>query len=130
MTRVPAAPRRPAGLDALLDRVAAQLPAEQAVADTRASLAFSADEQSPALAALRDALLDPAEYTPAAALTTAYVLLAAHTRELAHLAEQHTAETREQHGVTRSSRGLLTGMGSIRKVLDRHATSLDDRASK
>ncbi|MGW9041229.1 hypothetical protein ACWGQL_01485 [Streptomyces lydicus] len=131
-----AASHRPAGLDALLDHVAANLgtteqqPAPDWVADVRSALAFNESASHPAVITLRDILLDDAPRTPEQALAAARVLLAAHTRELAQLAEQHTKETREQYGVTRSSRGLLTGMSNVRKLLDRHATSLDDRAGK
>ncbi|NUS58954.1 MAG: hypothetical protein HOV66_29475, partial [Streptomycetaceae bacterium] len=48
-------------------------PAERAADEARQCLAFNAAEQSPALFALRDLLLDTEERTPAAALATAYV---------------------------------------------------------
>ncbi|MEW1774698.1 hypothetical protein [Streptomyces sp. NPDC086777] len=139
--------QRPDGLDRLLAAVTDQLPADdadraaaglaamatptgRAVEETRRSLDFNADQPSPALASLRDALLDPEQRTPAAALATAYALLAAHTRELSGLARQHTDATRRQWGVTRSSRGLLTGKDSIRKLLDTVAAHLDEQAQQ
>ncbi|MFI0736431.1 hypothetical protein ACH4S9_46790 [Streptomyces sp. NPDC021225] len=146
-TRGMARPQRPAGLDALLDAVAAQLPAddpdqaaaglaemstpaERAVDEARQCLAFNAGEQSPTLASLRDILLDTEERTPAAALAIAYVLLAAHTRELSALARKRHAATLDEHGLNRSTRGLLTGMDSVRKLLDSHADSLDAQAQR
>ncbi|MFJ9892699.1 hypothetical protein ACIQPR_05135 [Streptomyces sp. NPDC091280] len=139
--------QRPDGLDRLLAAVADQLPADdadraadglaamatpagRAVEETRRSLDFNDDQPSPALASLRDALLDPEQRTPAAALATAYALFAAHTRELSGLARQHTDATRRQWGVTRSSRGLLTGKDSIRKLLDTVAAHLDEQAQR
>lgn len=136
MTHTPAASHRPAGLDALLDHVAAnvdtpeQQPTPDWVDDVRSALAFNESASHPAVITLRDVLLDDAPRTPEQALTAALILLATHTRELAQLAEKHTEETHERYGVTRSSRGLLTGMSNIRKLLDHHATTLDDQAGK
>ncbi|WP_329148780.1 hypothetical protein OIU91_21245 [Streptomyces sp. NBC_01456] len=136
MTRTPSASHRPAGLDALLDHVAAnvetpeQQPAPDWVDEVRSALAFNESASHPAVITLRDVLLDDAPRTPEQALAAALILLAAHTRELARLAEQETEESRERYGVTRSSRGLLTGMSNVRKLLDRHAISLDDQAGK
>ncbi|MGW0756150.1 hypothetical protein ACWD1Y_06615 [Streptomyces sp. NPDC002814] len=130
--------QHPDGLDRLLaaddaDRAADGLgamttPAERAVDEARQCLAFNVAEQSPALFALRDLLLDTEERTPAAALATAYVLLAAHARELSGLARKRYDATTEEHGVNRSTRGLLTGMNSIRKLLDDLADHLDEQA--
>ena len=103
-------------------------PDERALDEVRQCLAFNTAEPSPVLASLRDLLLDTEERSPAAALATAYVLLAVHTRELSALARQHSAEAREQYGVNRTSRGLLTGMDSVRKRLDHHADGLDEQA--
>ncbi|KUN96178.1 hypothetical protein [Streptomyces caeruleatus] len=110
--------------------LAASTPAQRAAGEARQCLAFNADQQSPTLASLRDLLLDTEARTPAAALTTAYVLLAAHTRELSALAKEHTDATRTRWGVTRSTRGLLTGKDSIRKLLDSLATALDEQADQ
>ncbi|MFK0108538.1 hypothetical protein [Streptomyces sp. NPDC091217] len=139
--------QRPAALDDLLAAVAEQLPqddaeqaaagfagmrtpAERAVDEARQCLAFNAGEQSPALFALRDLLLDTEERAPAAALATAYVVLAAHARDLSALARKRHDATADQHGVNRSSRGLLTGMNSIRKLLDNLADRLDEQAQQ
>ncbi|MGW8876364.1 hypothetical protein [Streptomyces mirabilis] len=134
--------QRPDGLDQLLAAVAEQLPAdraadglaamsnpaERAADEARQCLAFNAAEQSPALFALRDLLLDTEERTPAAALATAYVLFAAQARELSGLARERYDATADQHGVNRGTRGLLTGMNSIRKLLDGLADHLDEQA--
>ncbi|MBK3636917.1 hypothetical protein JHN52_29250, partial [Streptomyces sp. MBT97] len=77
---------------------------------------------------LRDLLLAGEERTPAAALATAYVLFAAHTRELSAVARKRYDATTEQHGVNRGTRGLLTGMNSVRKLLDDLADHLDEQA--
>ncbi|MFF9034006.1 hypothetical protein ACF090_00850 [Streptomyces sp. NPDC014892] len=114
--------QRPDGLAAM------STPAERAVDEARQCLAFNAAEPSPALFALRDLLLDTEERTPAAALATAYVLFAAHARELSGLARKRYDATTEQHGVNRGTRGLLTGMSSIRKLLDNVADRLDEQA--
>ncbi|MFI5474986.1 hypothetical protein ACIA6D_32855 [Streptomyces cacaoi] len=129
--------QRPDGLDQLpaddADRAADGLaamstPAERAADEARQCLAFNAAEQSPALFALRDLLLNTEERTPAAALATAHVLFAAHARELSALARKRYDATTEQHGVNRGTRGLLTGMNSIRKLLDGLADRLDEQA--
>ncbi|MEU1020234.1 hypothetical protein [Streptomyces sp. NPDC005898] len=144
---------RPAGLDALLAAVADQLPAddpdlaalglaamatpEQAqqpatdwVADVRSALAFNAKASHPVVITLRDVLLDDARRSPEQALAAALVLLAAHTRELSALARRDADEYRDEHGVNRSTRGLLTGMDHTRKLLDRHATGLDAQVTE
>ncbi|MFF4118984.1 hypothetical protein ACFY0P_36825 [Streptomyces sp. NPDC001714] len=97
----------------------------RAIEETQQSLAFNASSSSPALHALAAALLDPQSRTADAAYATARTLLAAHTRECARLARARHEETRERWGVNRGTRALLTGMDSIRKALDAHATSLD-----
>jgi hypothetical protein len=84
--------------------------------------------QSPALYALRDLLLATEERTLAVTLATAYVVLAAHARELFGLARKRHDTTADQHGVNRSLRGLLTGMNSVRKLLDDLADHLDTQA--
>ncbi|MFF7234422.1 hypothetical protein [Streptomyces sioyaensis] len=130
-----AAPQRPAGLDALLDHVAASIgsteqPATDWVADVRSALAFNENAAHPTVITLRDVLLDDAPRTPEQALAAALVLLAAHTRELSALARRDADEYRDEHGVNRSTRGLLTGMDHTRKVLDRHAAGLDEPAPR
>ncbi|MFE7782058.1 hypothetical protein [Streptomyces nigrescens] len=128
------APQRPAGLDDLLDAVAAQLPDEEQqpatewVADVRSALAFNQAAAHPTVITLRDVLLDDAPRTPEQALAAALVLLAAHTRELSALAGREADDCRDEHGVNRSTRGLLTGMSHTRKLLDRHANGLDAQA--
>lgn len=145
---------RPAGLDALLDTVADQLPADDPdraalglaamttpqqraqaqqpatdwVDDVRGALAFNKNAQHPTVITLRDILLDDAPRTPEQALAAALVVLAAHTRELSALARKHYDEYRDEHGLNRSTRGLLTGKESIRKLLDQHAARLDEQA--
>lgn len=101
---------------------------EPAVADTRASLTFHASTPSPALAALRDALLDERPLAPEAALAVASVLLATHTRELAAAARQHTDDHRLEQPTGRSVRALRTGMELIRRLLDQQAARLDEQA--
>ncbi|MGY4990923.1 hypothetical protein [Streptomyces nigrescens] len=127
MTSAPTA-RRPADLDDLLDH--AEQHSTDWVDDVRGALAFNEQAQHPTVITLRDTLLDDAPRTPEQALAAAHILLAAHTRELSALTRRHTDDYREEHGVSRSTRGLLTGMGSIRKLLDDHATTLDDQASQ
>lgn len=100
------------------------------VTDVRAALAFNKAAQHSAVITLRDVLLDTAPRTPEQALAAARVLLAAHTRELSALARQHTDDYRNEHGINRGTRGLLTGMASIRRRLDDHANSLDDRTGQ
>ncbi|MET9253771.1 hypothetical protein [Streptomyces sp. NPDC003717] len=125
---------RTAGLDALLGHVAAGLgdtePATDWVTDVRSALAFNAEDHHPTVITLRDVLLDDAPRTPEQALAAALVLLAAHTRELSALAQRDAAEYRDEHGVSRGTRGLLTGMQHTRKLLDRHATGLDAQATQ
>ncbi|WP_411145300.1 hypothetical protein [Streptomyces sp. x-80] len=127
MTSTPSA-HCPAGLDALFAEAAIrERPAAEIIREQRDNVAFNAGDL---VAALRDALLDPAAHTPATATVAAHVLLAAHTRELSALAALRADDYRAEHGVTRSTRGLLTGMHSVRRMLDRHATCLDERAQQ
>ncbi|MEV4036391.1 hypothetical protein [Streptomyces umbrinus] len=127
---------RPAGLDDLLAAVADQLPDEEQqapadwVAEVREALAFNERAQHPAVITLRDILLDDAPRTPGQALAAALVILAAHTRELSALARRDADEYRDEHGVNRSTRGLLTGMDHTRKLLDRHAARLDEETDQ
>ncbi|GHJ27020.1 hypothetical protein TPA0910_14530 [Streptomyces hygroscopicus subsp. sporocinereus] len=130
--------QRPAGLDALLDHVAAaMLPADDDQAaeesdaltadDVRAALDFNAEERDPALATLRDVLLDStATRTPEQALAAARVILTAHARQVAALVEAHYRATRTRFGLTRSSRGLLTGYEGARKIVTAYADGLAD----
>ncbi|WP_432155544.1 hypothetical protein [Streptomyces sp. bgisy153] len=130
--------QRPAGLDALLDHVAAaMLPADDDQAaeeppaltaeDVRAALDFNAEERDPALATLRDVLLDTtATRTPEQALAAARVILTAHARQVAALVEAHYRATRTRFGLTRSSRGLLTGYEGARKIVTAYADGLAD----
>lgn len=133
--------QRPAGLDALLDHLAAAMsPAvdDQAVEepdaltadDVRAALAFNAEESDPALATLRDVLLDTtATRTPEQALAAARILLEAHARQVAALVEAQRNATERRAGLTRSTRGLLTGYSIARKTITAYADGLaDDQA--
>ncbi|MDX3020095.1 hypothetical protein [Streptomyces acidiscabies] len=125
-------PLRPAGLDARLDRVTAVGTAEEQpttdwVDDVRSALVFNEDAQHPTVMTLRDVLLDGSERTPEQALAAARVLLAAHTRELSALARRDTDAYRDEHGVNRTTRGLLTGMQHTRRLLDDHTLTLDDQ---
>jgi hypothetical protein len=128
-------PRR-AGLDALLDHLAAAMgtaeeqPATDWVDDVRSALAFNEDAEHPTVITLRDVLLDDAPRSPEQALAAARVLLAAHTRELSALARRDTDAYRDEHGVNRGTRGLLTGMQHTRRLLDDHAATLDDQAAQ
>ncbi|MEV7991581.1 hypothetical protein AB0O67_06605 [Streptomyces sp. NPDC086077] len=129
---------RPSGLDALLAHVAAAMAPDDdehqadalTVADVRAALDFNAEERDPALATLRDVLLDTtATRTPEQALAAARVLLEAHARQVAALLEAHYRTTRTRFGLTRSSRGLLTGYEGARKIVTAYADGLaDDQA--
>ncbi|MFF4177631.1 hypothetical protein [Streptomyces sp. NPDC001750] len=82
------------------------------------------------VAAVRDALLDPAVHTPATATTAARVLLAAHTRDLAEqartLARERGAEMRERGD--RSRVATCAGMHAVRRHLADHAARLDGDA--
>ncbi|MFJ8018670.1 hypothetical protein [Streptomyces sp. NPDC096311] len=123
-------PLRPAGLDALPDHVATVGTAEEQpttdwIDDVRSALAFNEGAQHPTVMTLRDVLLDDTERTPEPALAAARVLLAAHTRELSALARRDTNAYRDEHGVNRNTRGLLTGMQHTRRLLDDHALTLD-----
>ncbi|MGW3166954.1 hypothetical protein ACWC9Q_29670 [Streptomyces sp. NPDC001142] len=80
------------------------------------------------VAAVRDALLDPAVHTPATATAAARVLLAAHARDLAEqartLARERGAEMRERGD--RSRVATCAGMHAVRRLLADHAARLDD----
>ncbi|MGW5304868.1 hypothetical protein ACWERF_13120 [Streptomyces griseoluteus] len=129
--------QRPAGLDALLAHVAAAMgpdvdehqaaaePDALTAGDVRDALAFNADERDPALATLRDVLLDTtATRTPEQALAAARILFEAHARQIAALVEAHHHDTRTRWGLTRSTRGLLTGYEGARKIVTAYADGL------
>ncbi|MEU4092020.1 hypothetical protein [Streptomyces sp. NPDC026673] len=100
-----------------------------AVSKARQALDFNSGQHSPALSTLRDVLLSGDYGTPDTALAVAYVILAQHARELARQVADRYDGQRSRFGVTRSTRGLLTGLGSARRLLDEHATALDVNAS-
>jgi hypothetical protein len=128
--------QRPAGLDALLDHVAAAMADEQQAAeeppaltvdDVRDALAFNAGDRDQVLATLRDVLLDTtATRTPEQALAAARVLLEAHARQVAAMVEAHYRATRTRWGLSRSTRGLLTGYEGARKIVTGYADGLAD----
>ncbi|MFB6846229.1 hypothetical protein ACFCXS_15390 [Streptomyces sp. NPDC056373] len=105
-------------------------PAADWVADVRAALAFNLPEPEPTLASLRDILLDTAPRTPAQALAAARIVLAAHGHELSTVVRKHADDYRAENGVTRGTRGLLTGMHSIRRLLDERADRLAAEAEQ
>lgn len=134
--------QRPAGLDALLNHVAAAMgtDGEQQVADAgrrptapldpsdvRAALDFNAGERDQVLATLRDVLLDTEPpRNPEQALAAAHIILTAHARQLAALVEAEHNETRTRWGLNRSTRGLLTGYSNARRTLRTYADRLAD----
>jgi hypothetical protein len=131
--------QRPAGLDALLDHLAAAMapdddehqaaeePPALTVDDVRDALAFNAGDRDQVLATLRDVLLDTtATRTPEQALAAARVLLEAHARQVAALVEAHHTATRARWGLSRSTRGLLTGYEGARKIVTAYADGLAD----
>ncbi|MFD4305040.1 hypothetical protein ACFWRY_20265 [Streptomyces albidoflavus] len=129
--------QRPAGLDALLDHLAAAMSldddqdVDEPVALTadavRASLNFNDGDRDQVLATFRDVLLAAADdVTPEQALAAARILLTAHARQIAALIEAHYREIRTRSGLTRSNRGLLTGYEGARKIVARYADGLAD----
>ncbi|MEV7205737.1 MULTISPECIES: hypothetical protein [unclassified Streptomyces] len=125
--------QRPAGLSSLLAHLAAAMSPDDdqaealAADDVRDALAFNADDRDPALATLRDVLLDTTSTrTPDQALAAARIILTAHARQVAALIEAHHQDTRTRFGLTRSSRGLLTGYEGARKIVTRYADGLAD----
>ncbi|MGW3711368.1 hypothetical protein ACWDN6_14620 [Streptomyces albogriseolus] len=120
----------PEGESPTEQRPAAEEPAADWVADVRAAIAFNLPEREPALETLRDVLLDTAPRTPAQALAAARLILAAHTRDQAAAVRKHIADYSAEHGVNRSTRGLITGMGGIRRLLDQRADALDAEAQQ
>lgn len=127
---------RPAGLDALLAHVAAAMtpddddqagkePDQLTAGNVRDALAFNTSDRDPALATLRDVLLDTTSTrTPEQALAAARVLLDAHARQIAALVEAHRVATKNRWGLSRSSRGLLTGYEGARKIVTAYADGL------
>ncbi|MCX4987144.1 hypothetical protein [Streptomyces sp. NBC_00572] len=92
----------------------------------RDALAFNDDTADQTLATLRDVLLDTSlSRTPDQALAAARILLAAHARQIEALIEAHYRATRTEWGLTRSSRGLLTGYEGARKIVAACAAGLD-----
>jgi hypothetical protein len=94
--------------------------------DVRAALAFNADRSDQVLATLRDVLLDTAPRTPEQALAAARILLGAHARQVAALVEAQRDATEQRAGLTRSTRGLLTGYSIARKTITAYADGLAD----
>ncbi|WP_445396478.1 hypothetical protein ACSMX9_22690 [Streptomyces sp. LE64] len=94
-------------------------------ATVREALDFNAADPDPALTTLRDVVLDRGlTRTPAQALAAARIILEAHTRQLAALIAAEHDRAEAAHGLSRSTRGLLTGYSSARRALDRHADAL------
>ncbi|MGC9536591.1 hypothetical protein [Streptomyces sp. UG1] len=133
--------QRPAGLDALLDHLAAAMSPddEQQAADdrrptapldpsdVRAALDFNRNDRDQVLATLRDVLLDTEPpRNPEQALGAARIILTAHARQLAALVEVEHNETRTRFGLNRSTRGLLTGYSNARRTLRTYADRLAD----
>lgn len=95
-------------------------------ATVRDALAFNDGEHDQALATLRDVLLDTSlSRTPEQALGAARIVLAAHARQVEALIEAHYRARHTEWGVTRSSRGLLTGYDGARKIVAEYAAGLD-----
>lgn len=94
--------------------------------DVRAALDFNSAERDPALATLRDVVLGLDDCTPEQALAAARIILSAHTLHLAALVEAKHNDTESRWGLTRSTRGLLTGYSKARRALLTYADCLDD----
>ncbi|MCO6747844.1 hypothetical protein KQH21_06615 [Streptomyces sp. IpFD-1.1] len=129
--------QRPAGLDALLDHLAAAMsldddqdvdePEALTAGVVRASLDFNDGDRDQVLATLRDVLLDTTTTrTPEQALAAARILLTAHARQIAALIDAHYRAIRTESGLNRSTRGLLTGYEGARKIVARYADGLAD----
>ncbi|WP_406014346.1 hypothetical protein OG520_22245 [Streptomyces sp. NBC_00984] len=111
----------------LLRRMAtdgAERPAAEIIREQRDNITFNRGDM---VAALRDALLDPAQHTPASAEAAARVLLAAHTRQLAAAAREHATQRNTEMRATgdRSRTAAVTGMNTIARLLDARATLFD-----
>ncbi|URC17967.1 hypothetical protein QEN62_gp45 [Streptomyces phage AxeJC] len=98
--------------------------AAETIREQRDNIAFNHGDM---VAALRDALLDPAQHTPASATTAAHVLLAAHIRQLAAAAREYATQrnTEMRAAGDRSRTAAVTGMNTIARLLDDRATLLD-----
>jgi hypothetical protein len=95
--------------------------------DVRAALDFNAGRADQVLAALRDVLLDvDVPRGPEQALAAARILLEAHARQIAALVDAHRSDVRTRWGLTRSTRGLLTGYEGARKIATAYADGLAD----
>jgi hypothetical protein len=95
--------------------------------DVRAALDFNAGRSDQVLASLRDVLLDvDVPRGPEEALAAARILLDAHARQIAALVEAHYRDTRTRWGLSRSTRGLLTGYEGARKIVTAYADGLAD----
>jgi hypothetical protein len=109
---------------------AEQPPAEDIAQNIRDAITYSSDTASPALATVRDLILTLPGSTPASALASARVILAAHTRELA--TAQHTeARTVGADMRARSDRSRVAHCGGRHAVianLRRYADALDAAA--
>ncbi|MEU5136715.1 hypothetical protein [Streptomyces californicus] len=95
--------------------------------DVRGALDFNAGRADQVLASLRDVLLDvEVPRGPEEALAAARILLEAHARQIAALVDAHYRATRTRWGLTRSTRGLLTGYEGARKIVTAYADGLAD----
>lgn len=108
------------------DDAEAQQRAALTADEVRAALDFNEPDRDPALATLRDVLLDDAPRTPEQALAAARIILSAHARHLAALVEREHESTQSRWGLNRSTRGLLTGYSGARSVVRAYADRLDD----
>ncbi|QWQ43081.1 hypothetical protein KME66_20435 [Streptomyces sp. YPW6] len=96
---------------------------DQAAAEQRDNLDFNRGDT---VAAVRDALLDPAEHTPETALAASRVLLAAHTRLLADEASERLTDRDAEMRADRY-RGRVawcSGMREVVKLLGGRAAAL------
>ncbi|MCG7524920.1 hypothetical protein MHW47_10790 [Streptomyces sp. OfavH-34-F] len=91
----------------------------------RDALDFNDGDRDQVLATLRDVLLDTSlSRTPDQALAAARILLTAHARQVAALIEAQRTNVRAQWGLTRSTRGLLTGYEQSQKIVTAYADGL------
>ncbi|MFM9613894.1 hypothetical protein [Streptomyces niveiscabiei] len=108
-----------------IDSPTAEEPVQLTVDDVRDALAFNVDERDPALATLRDVLLDTTTTrTPEQTLAAARVLFEAHARQIATLVEAHSSDVQTRWGLNRSTRGVLTGYVGARKIVTAYADGL------
>ncbi|MGE9695935.1 hypothetical protein [Streptomyces sp. CH6] len=101
----------------------AEMPPVLTPEDVRAALAFNEGEHDQALYTLRDVLLGVTA-TPAQALAAARLILAAHARQIADTVDAERIATKDRFGLTRGTRGLLTGYSSARKAITTYADRL------